>query len=516
MEINKTPTIEKALEIMEQSNQSIFLTGKAGTGKSTLLQYFIKTTKKSVAVLAPTGVAALNVGGQTIHSFFRFGPNITLDNARKLGRAKADSTLLRAIDTIIIDEISMVRADLLDCIDMFLRAAIGETSAFGGKQMIFIGDLYQLPPVVKYTEKEYFKTHYESPYFFSAHVISDKRVDLTFVELDTIFRQSDETFINILNGVRNRSVTDQDLAVLNQRVEVIDEDLASDYITLTTTNKKASEINAYSLKKLESSKEIDIYDAVISDKFKSSQYPADQELHICPGARVMCLNNDSHGQWVNGTMGTVRDIWEHEGSAVVSIMKDNGQEIEIEPHTWEVKEYIYDQKTKTLSQNKIGSFTQLPLRLAWAVTIHKSQGKTFDRVIIDLGRGTFAHGQTYVALSRCTSLEGLILRQPVQQKHILMDYAVVKFLTQFQYDQAAKLLSHDDKIKLLADALKAQTLLSITYLKSNDSKSTRNILVREISTYTYMGKSFEGIKAHCMTEKTQKTFRIDRILEIEL
>jgi len=504
IEFNKD--FEKAFSFMEKTSKNVFITGRAGTGKSTLLQYFIKETKREVVVLAPTGVAALNVNGVTIHSFFRLRPQMTDDDVEKKAYSLVGNELYETLDVIVIDEISMVRADLLDQIDIFLRIVRKNKKSFGGVQMIFFGDLYQLPPVVKGEEREFFRTYYDSPYFFASHVFSEKRFVMEFVELEKIYRQSDQKFIKLLNGIRNKSINDKELKELNKRVQ---EDFESmEYITLTTTNKTAEIINEKYLKELGT--ESYNFEADIRGDFGRSSYPTSMDLELKTGAKVMMLNNDPQGFYVNGTIAEITEV-EEDG---VWISIDDEPEVFIKPYKWKVQKYTYDKKKKMLDKETLGSFEQIPMKLAWAITIHKSQGKTFEKVILDLERGAFAHGQTYVALSRCVSFEGLVLRKPITKHHVIMDYQVVKFLTKYQYDIAEEKCSVDDKVEILKKAIKEKTELKIIYLKAQDVKSERTILVKKIGEMTYMEKSFLGIKAYCLTRKADRVFRVDRILEI--
>lgn len=413
-----------ALGIMENTGKNLFITGRAGTGKSTLLECFRKDTKKNIAVIAPTGVAALNVQGQTIHSFFRFRPDITPDSVAQL-QYIGQKAMYQRLDTIVIDEISMVRADLLDCIDVFMRLN-GRNSElpFGGVQMIFIGDLYQLPPVVTQGEAEMFKEHYRSQYFFDSHVFNGFEIEL--IELEEHYRQTDKHFIALLNAIRNNSATEEHLAALNVRYDPSFIPKASDnYITLTTTNRLADAINAEELGKLPG--RLHVFKASI-DGFERDVLPADEELKVKEGMQVMLLNNDKEGRWVNGSIGVVSEV--RQGYVVVRLI--DGSEVEVQPYKWELFKFSYDQKLKRLVSKSVGSFAQYPMMPAWAVTIHKSQGKTFNRVIIDIGSGTFAHGQLYVALSRCTNLDGIVLRKKLEKRHMLVDPRVIGFLGRYQ------------------------------------------------------------------------------------
>ncbi len=418
---------QKALDAME-SGKNIFITGKAGTGKSTLLNHFRKNTKLKIAVLAPTGVAALNVEGETIHSFFRFKPDVTADKIKKI--KGSGSRIYKELDAIVIDEISMVRADLLDYVDKFLRLNAGSAGdPFGGVQMVLIGDLYQLPPVVTSKEREIFQTRYESPYFFDSLVYRDHPMEM--IELEKIYRQKDQDFIELLNAIRNNTVTEGHLRALNARVgaklpTAKDDGFA---VHLTPTNAMASELNLERMSVLAAP--IRAYSARISGKFESRAYPADETLQVAVEAQVMLLNNDSAGRWVNGTLGQVEAIAEDEenGEDVIWVRLSNGSLEEVRPHAWDIFHFTFNSDTQLIETETLGAFRQYPLKLAWAVTIHKSQGKTFERVAIDMGRGAFAHGQTYVALSRCTTLEGMTLVKPLQKRDIWTDSRIVRFMT---------------------------------------------------------------------------------------
>jgi ATP-dependent exoDNAse (exonuclease V) alpha subunit len=510
--IELNPEFQRALDIMERTDKCVFVTGRAGTGKSTLLEYFRSVTQKKVAVLAPTGVAALNVKGQTIHSFFRFKPGITVDKIRKRRDDDDDNSIYQELNAIVIDEISMVRADLLDCVDAFLRLnGPDKRRPFGGIQMVFIGDLYQLPPVVKGDEKTIFNSLYETPYFFSAHVMS--RLEMEFVELEKIYRQHDEHFISLLNAIRNNSVTDESLALLNERcLSDFTPPPEEYYIYLTTTNALAEGINREQLERLDG----DLYTLKgrVSGELETENLPTAIELKVKVGAQIMLLNNDSAARWVNGSVGRITAIdTENNDEPVVIVRLSGGYEVEVTPYTWEVfRFFIEDGKLET---EVTGTFRQYPLMLAWAVTIHKGQGKTFEKVVIDIGRGTFAHGQMYVALSRCTSLEGIILKKPIRKNHIWMDWKVVKFLTKFQYDKAALSLPVDEKIALIEKAIRDRTTLKITYLKPNDEKSQRIIAPKEVGEMEYNSVKYTGLKAYCYTRRADRTFRVDRILKIE-
>jgi ATP-dependent DNA helicase PIF1 len=421
-----------------RDNKHVFVTGKAGTGKSTLLDHVRLHTDKKIIVLAPTGISAINVNGETIHSFFTLKPGFELDEAKEMKFDKKKKAKFKQIKCIAIDEISMVRADLLDAVDVVLRRARMVDQPFGGVQMVFFGDLYQLPPVVTPADGEKFFSEYPSPYFFDARVLSGKfqsdlfstQFELKIIELKNIYRQQDDRFINILNAVRDGEMADSHLTTLNSRFFPHFIPKKKDkYIHLVTTNAMASCINVAEMRKL--NKEQVSFSAEQSGKIARNLYPNEEEVVICVGAQVMFICNDSERRWVNGTIGKVieisNEVDEETGTLrpVVSVEKADGEIVEVTRHTWEISRYVFQRGE--FMRDIMGSFNQLPMRLAWAITIHKSQGKTFDKVIIDLGRGSFVHGQTYVALSRCTSLEGVVLKKRFYRSSIIMDKRVKLF-----------------------------------------------------------------------------------------
>jgi len=511
IEIN--PEFRRALDVMETTGRHIFITGKAGTGKSTLLDYFRNATRKKVAVLAPTGVAALNVRGQTIHSFCRFKPDITLDKVKKISGKGAD--LYKNLDAVIIDEISMVRADLLDCVERFLSLnGPHPKKRFGGLQMVFIGDLYQLPPVVTSAERNIFSTQYETPYFFSSRIFNEPGFDMEFVELEKIYRQTEEDFILLLNAIRNRSVTEEDIDRLNRRCDAgfvpPDEDF---FIHLTSTNDLAYKRNQEKLALLPG--RTFRYQGLLEGEFNKSHLPTDELLELKRGAQVMMVNNDPNGRWVNGSLGRIVGVEKAAAAPdVLAVELRDGFEVNVAPYSWELFKLEFDERAGKLFTETIGSFTQYPLRLAWAITIHKSQGKTFDKVVIDIGRGTFAHGQVYVALSRCTNFEGIVLKKEIRKSHIRMDWRVIKFLTRYQYRKADEKLSYADKRALIREAIRTGRDLEIVYLKTDDTKTRRRIRPESVEPMEYMGKQFEGVRAHCFKRGGERNFRIDRMLEV--
>ncbi|MBU1256693.1 AAA family ATPase, partial [Patescibacteria group bacterium] len=422
LDINKQ--FEEVLDILENTNSHMFLTGRAGTGKSTLLDLFRDRTDKQIAVIAPTGVAAVNVKGETIHSFFGFRPSTTMVQAKRLAGRTKKRKLYESLETLVIDEISMVRADLLDMVNVFLQTVRGDNGVFGGVQVVMVGDLYQLPPVVTNYEAEALKMAYETPYFFSSQAIGEIGQSffqpLVFMELEKIYRQEDEEFIDILNSVRENKIDELKLSTF----QVLEHGWQNikDHVILTAVNYVADKINLQRLGQIKSDAKLYVGD--LSGKFDGKRLPTDERLTLKVGARIMMLNNDDRGRWINGTMGVVSKL----NRVTVKVRFDDGVEHEVMPFSWSMYKSVFDEGSGTIKKEEKGSFTQLPIRLAWAITVHKAQGKTFDKVIIDLSRGMFAHGQAYVALSRCTSLAGVKLTGPLLKQHVIMDDRVVKFV----------------------------------------------------------------------------------------
>lgn len=421
-ELQLSPEQQAVFDAIETTQQNLFITGRAGTGKSTLLNHLSENTSKQIVICAPTGVAALNVGGQTIHSLFRLPIGVIADH--DIDQGVELRKLLSTIDTLVIDEVSMVNADLLDAIDRSLRQARQRKhEAFGGVQVVLFGDPYQLAPVPgEGEERAYFEDHYRSIWFFDAKVWDD--TDLTIYELTTIHRQHEAEFKYMLNAVRHGGVTAEIAARLN---EVGARPAPTDgAITLATTNGTVTRINATELARLPG--RVLTAKAEVSGDFNGRAFPADEALELKMGARVMFLRNDTGyengGQrWVNGTVGTVVRI---DSTVWVNV---DGERHEVRPAVWEKFKYNYSSLTKSLRKDVVAEFTQFPLRLAWAVTIHKSQGKTYDRAIVDLGQRSFAPGQTYVALSRISALDGLYLSRPLRPSDIIVDDNVVRFMS---------------------------------------------------------------------------------------
>ena len=406
--------------LIENTVDSIFITGKAGSGKSTLLKYFKNNTGKNIAVLAPTGVAAVNIGGQTIHSFFKFPPRlIQKENIRR----RRNNEIIRRLDTVIIDEVSMVRADLMDGIDYALRINRDEMKLpFGGVQMVFFGDLFQLSPVVEREARDILEQRYSSPYFFSANVFN--KLKLRYVELNKNYRQSDTKFIDLLNKIRNKTQVHADLDLLNKRVRAITPKDSKRSVILTTTNSRANAVNEGKLADLPG-KEYK-YEAAITKDFNESAYPGEHCLRLKRGSQIILIRNDPEKRWVNGTIAKIVAL-----STDIIKVSINGDIHEVTKSSWEKIEYEYNRDEDKIEERTIGTFEQYPIKLAWAITIHKSQGQTFDNIVIDLGAGAFTHGQVYVGLSRCTSLKGIILKRPVNASDIIFDERVHEFRNRF-------------------------------------------------------------------------------------
>lgn len=407
---------------MEFTSDTLFLTGRAGTGKSTLLNYFRKNTVKKYVVLAPTGLAALQVGGSTIHSFFGFPLRTMVKDdpeIRAWGRGHPRLKILREINTLIIDEVSMVRVDILDAIDQSLRVNMNSDLPFGGKQVIFIGDVFQLPPVV--TNRDFDSTdldEYESPYFFSADAFRAARPKV--IELRKIYRQQDEDFIYLLNRVRMGIASEDELEEVNKRFGEVP-DNREFAIVLTAINALADTVNLQKLMALHTDSYV--YKGKTDGDFQEKLYPASAVLTLKEGAQVMMVKNDLQGRWVNGSIGVIDCLSPEE----IHVRFADGAVHRVELTTWENKVYTWNREENTISFEILGTYKQYPIRLAWAITIHKSQGLTFDNVIIDIGKGAFAHGQLYVALSRCRTLRGITLKTRITPRDMIVDEAVEYF-----------------------------------------------------------------------------------------
>ena len=407
---------ESIVEQLENTKDHFYITGKAGSGKSTLLAYFRSITQKNTAVLAPTGVAAIRVKGQTIHSFFGFPPKVI--QTRHIKKVR-QIELLQNLETLIIDEISMVRADVFDAIDYSLRVHRKKlTQPFGGVQVIVFGDLFQLPPVVNMDESSLLERIYPSgQFFFHSNIFQDAQFKT--LELQSIYRQKDDHFIYLLNAVRDGSITHSQIDNLNDSL-VDNFEMDEGKIILTTTNARASGINQNYLKQL-SSEEFS-YRAQATGQFYKELFPTDEVLKLKKGAQVIMIKNDPEKRWVNGSIGTIHDIAEKKIK-----VKINHKIYEVKKEKWDRIQYSYDDDQQEILENVTGSFKQYPMRLAWAITIHKSQGQTFEKVIIDMSQGSFAPGQLYVALSRCISLEGIELLRPLKKSDVIVNKQLIGF-----------------------------------------------------------------------------------------
>lgn len=504
IEINKE--FKQALDIICNTDKHIFITGKAGTGKSTFLNYCAENCKKNKILLAPTGVSALNIKGQTIHRFFGFPINITEEKIKNFEFQPRAKRIYKNLETLIIDEVSMLRADILDCINAFLQIYGPQPEKnFGGVQMVFVGDLYQLPPVISSQEQHCFSQKYTSPYFFDAEIFS--KITIEVIELQKIYRQKDHDFITLLNRIRSNSVSKEDIVNLNSRLHISKDNAPNQtarnfQIQLTTTNQQADDINNKRLQQLEgitySSQ------ALIDGTFNKESYPAPEQLFFKLGSQIMFLNNDSKNRWVNGSLGYIEKISQENGKIKhLSVrLQDNSKLVEVFPYNWEIFKY-------TLEGNEIisevaGSFTQYPFRLAWAVTIHKSQGKTFDNVLIDIGNGTFAPGQLYVALSRCTSFEGLELKRPITPENIMTDYRIFNFMSQYTLQE----LSEENRIHIFNQAIRKHQKLEIRYKKNNGEISQRIIIPLSIRK--------NNLLAYCTQRGEQRTFTLNNIQKAQI
>lgn len=434
---------QDALNLIQYTRQSVFLTGKAGTGKSTFLRYICEHTKKKHVVLAPTGIAAINAGGSTLHSFFKLpfypllpdNPDFSLQRGRIhefFKYTKPHRKLLEELELIIIDEISMVRADIIDAVDRILRVySRNLREPFGGKQILLVGDVFQLEPVVKGDEREILNRFYPTPYFFSARVFN--QIDLVSIELQKVYRQTDATFVGVLDHIRNNTVGATDFQLLNTRYGTqIEESEADMYITLATRRDNVDHINDKKLAELPG--EPVTFSGEITGDFPESSLPTSQELVLKPGAQIIFIKNDFDRRWVNGTIGIISGFDPFEETLYV--ITDDGKECDVKRESWRNIRYKYNEEKKQIEEEELGTFTQYPIRLAWAITIHKSQGLTFSRAVIDFTGGVFAGGQAYVALSRCTSLEGIQLKKPVSRADVFVRPEIIGFAERFNNRQA--------------------------------------------------------------------------------
>ncbi len=515
------PEFQDAWDVLQHTHRSVFLTGKAGTGKSTFLKYIRDNTKKKTVVLAPTGIAAVNVGGQTMHSFFKipFKPMVPDDpdyanpaRMRKMLRyTKEKVKLIKQLELIIIDEISMVRADIIDFVDRVLRVYSGNMrEPFGGKQLLFVGDIFQLEPVVTHDTRDILRRYYRNFFFFNARAF--EQINLVPIELRKIYRQSDSDFIALLDRVRINRATPADMSRLNQRCNPDYQEVNGEFaITLATRRDTVDSINDEHMKALKTPEFV--YEGVIEGDFPENSLPTAFQLALKEGAQVIFIRNDKQGRWCNGTIGRVTRLSDQS----VYVALENGAEMQVEWEIWENMQYSYNEKEKKVEEKVLGSFSQLPLKPAWALTVHRSQGLTFSRVVIDFAGGAFTGGQTYVALSRCTSLEGITLLKPLSERDIIVNPAVVEFSRQFNnrqlineameqeranqlYRRAIHAFDHheyEDCVNYFADAMKIKDELQ--------NEAIKRLISKKLNSFKRQLRSIERLKE--VIESQKKTLQ---------
>ncbi|MFA7626901.1 MAG: DEAD/DEAH box helicase [Candidatus Kapaibacterium sp.] len=434
---DNNPEFNYAVELVKKKTPMIYLTGKAGSGKTTFLKYIRTILDINMVVLAPTGVSAINAGGQTIHSFFRIAPSLYLPDDKRL-RFKAEPNdedqstitdnfkfrkrhrkLISEMELLVIDEVSMVRCDLLDVVDRILRAYRDKNSVFGGVQVLLIGDVFQLPPIARGNQWEILSNYYETPFFFSSKVFTERRPE--YVELRKIYRQKDDKFIDLLNKVRTNYLNDEDMELLNSRFrpEIV-KNPNLNYVIVATHNDIVDATNMRKLDELDS--KLVVYEAEINGDFPDSMHPTDKFLNLKVGSQIMFVKNDSDKKYFNGKIGIIKEL--NEDFLIVN--DEKGEDIEVHRFSWTNINYVWNDEKKRIEENILGEFTQFPVKLAWSVTVHKCQGLTFDKIIADIGR-SFTAGQVYVALSRCRTFEGLVLKTKIKRSAIKTDPEVLKF-----------------------------------------------------------------------------------------
>lgn len=503
--------MQNALQIIQYTRRSLFLTGKAGTGKSTFLHYIDKNIKKKHVILAPTGIAAINAGGSTLHSFFKlpFYPLLPNDSQYSIRNIRGTlkytqekRKLLQELELIIIDEISMVRADIIDFIDKVLRVYCRNMrEPFGGKQLLLVGDVYQLEPVVKEDERQLLQPFYPNSYFFNAHVF--REFQLVSIELKKVYRQSDPQFIAILDNIRTSHVTERDLLQLNRRVgqEIDNEGLS---ITLSTRRDTVDYINQEKLDALDG--DVTTYMGWTTGEFPESSLPTPIQLDLKLGAQVLFIRNDKEHHWVNGTIGIIIGFSEDEEDEKIYVHTEDGEDVEVEREIWSNVKYTFNEVEKKIEEKEIGTYTQFPLRLAWAITVHKSQGLTFRQVNIDFTGGVFAGGQTYVALSRCTSLDGITLKEPIRRSEIFVRPEVQQFARTYNDASAINgVLKQSNADKQYHDTVKAfdrgdmQAALDSFFLAIHsrydiEKPAAKRLIRRKLNTINLLKKEIETLK----------------------
>ena len=511
------PEFQDAWGVLQRTHRSVFLTGKAGTGKSTFLKYICANIKKKTVVLAPTGIAAVNVGGQTMHSFFKipFKPMLPDDpdysnpaRMRKMLRyTKEKVKLIQQLDLIVIDEISMVRADIIDFVDRVLRVYSGNMrEAFGGKQLLLVGDIFQLEPVVTHDTRDILRRYYKNFFFFNARVF--EHINLVSIELRKIYRQNDSEFISLLDRVRVNRATQADMARLNQRCNPDYQEVNDQFvITLATRRDTVDSINDEHMKALKTPEYV--YEGAIEGDFPENSLPTAFNLALKEGAQVIFIRNDKEGRWCNGTIGKVTRLSE----TSVFVALENGEEMLVEREVWENMQYTYNEKDKKVEEKVLGSFSQIPIKPAWALTVHRSQGLTFNHVVIDFAGGAFTGGQTYVALSRCTSMEGITLLKPLSERDIIVNMAVVEFSRQFNnrqiineaieqeranqlYLRAVHAFDHqeyEDCVNHFADAMKIKDQLQ--------NPAVKRLISKKLNTFKMKLKEMDRLRAVIESQK---------------
>ena len=515
------PEFQDAWSVLQRTHRSVFLTGKAGTGKSTFLKYIRDNIKKKTVVLAPTGIAAVNVGGQTMHSFFKipFKPMVPDDpdyanpaRMRKMLRyTKEKVKLIRELELIIIDEISMVRADIIDFVDRVLRVYSGNMrEPFGGKQLLLVGDIFQLEPVVTHDTRDILRRYYKNFFFFNARAFA--QINLVAIELRKIYRQSDNAFIALLDRIRINRASSADMAHLNQRCDPNYHEVYDDFaITLATRRDTVDSINDEHMKALKTPEYV--YEGAIEGDFPENSLPTAYNLALKEGAQVIFIRNDKEGRWCNGTIARVTKLTETR----VYVALENGEEMAVEREVWENMQYTYNEKEKKVEEKVLGTFSQIPIKPAWALTVHRSQGLTFNKVVIDFAGGAFTGGQTYVALSRCTSLEGITLLKPLSERDIIVNMAVVEFSHQFnnrkmideamEHERANQLYRRavhafdnqefEDCVNCFADAMKIRDNLQ--------NPAVKRLISRKLNSFKKHVRTIERLKQ--VIENQKKTLQ---------